>query len=99
MVNYDQSVQEEDEDTAPTGYLTNNTHSHHFYPIYLSNPLFSHRREQPCMVLAKYIKYSTNHKYAYRMIKKGEVCNVPVQVGRRVHHYTCMMEANWRDLT
>ena len=62
MVNYSQSEVEEDDNTAPTGCLTNDPTSCHFYPIYLTNPLFGHGREQPCVVLAKYIKYSTCHK-------------------------------------
>ena len=51
------------------------------------------------MMLAKYIKYSTDYRYAYGMLKKGgEIRNTPVQIGRRAHHYTRMTEANWRDL-
>ena len=71
MVNYSQSEVEEDDNTAPTGCLTNNPTSRHFYPIYLTNPLFGHGREQPCVVLAKYIKYSTDYRYTYSMLKKG----------------------------
>ena len=41
VVNYNCSVVEEDEDTAPPGYLLNDPQSCHFYPIYLSNPHYS----------------------------------------------------------
>src|ERR1700761_7946248 len=51
------------------------------------------------MILAKYIKYSTDYRYAYGMLKKGgEVHDLPVKVGRRACHYTCMTENNWHDL-
>ena len=99
LVNYARSVLEEDEDTAPTGYLINDPTSCHFYPIYLNNPSFGIECSQPRMILAKFLKYSTDYQYAYGMLKKGgEVCNTPVQVGRRAHSYMHMMEAQWRDL-
>src|ERR1700761_6719743 len=92
------SIQEED-DTAPPGYLLNDPQSRHFYPIYLTNPQFGTTREEPQMILAKYIKYSTNYHYTYSMLKKGgEVCNIPIKVGRRTRHYTRMTENNWHDL-
>src|SRR6201996_2923266 len=99
VVNYNEpSVQEED-DTAPPGYLLNDPHCRHFYPIYLANPQFGTTREEPRMILAKYIKYSTDYRYAYSMLKKGgEVRDLPVKVGRRARHYTRMTENNWRDL-
>ena len=51
------------------------------------------------MMLAKYIKYSTDYRYTFGMLKKGgEICDTPVQIGRRARHYTRMTEANWRDL-
>ena len=99
VVNYDRSVISEDEDSAPPGYLLNDPQSRHFYPVYLSNPAYSNGNKEPRMVLAKYIKYSTDYRYAYGMMKKGgEVRDLPVQIGRRAWHYTRMMEANWRDL-
>ena len=40
------------------------------------------------MLLAKYIKYSTNYRYAYGMLKKGgEICDTLVKIGRRARHY------------
>ena len=51
------------------------------------------------MMLAKYIKYSMDYRYAFGMLKKGgEICDTPVQIGRRARHFMHMTEANWRDL-
>ena len=47
VVDYDQSVIEEDEDTAPPGYLLNNPQSRVFYPIYLQNPQYRNGGMQP----------------------------------------------------
>ena len=86
VVDYNQSVVTEDEDSAPPGYLINDPQSRHFYPVYLSNPDYSNSsgNTKPRMVLAKYIKYSTDYRYAYGMLKKDrEVRDTPVQIGRR----------------
>ena len=99
VVNYNRSVVEEDEDTGPPGYLVNDPQSRVFYPIYLQNPQYSQGSTQPRMMLAKYIKYSTDYRYAFGMLKKGgEIRDTPVQIGRRARHFTQMTEANWRDL-
>ena len=71
VVDYDRSVVEEDKDTAPPGYLLNNPQSRVFYPIYLQNPQYRQGGTQPRMMLAKYIKYSTDYRYAFGMLKKG----------------------------
>jgi hypothetical protein len=97
-INYDREP-ELVELTAPVGYIPNTPHSKHFYPIYVTTKKYREEGTGPRIVIAPFIKYNPDYTYVFGTEGEGcEICNVPVQVGRRAQQYERMTGAKWRDL-
>ena len=98
-IDYSSRVDKAEEDVALVGYVFNDPQCRHFYPIYIKNPKFGETCTEPCIAMAKYIKYTVNYTYVKGTMGIGHaVCTNPVTVGRRARFYTRMTEANWREL-
>ena len=70
-------------DPCPPGYVPNDPASHHFYPVYVNNSLFSKWDGQDCLILTKYIQYSPDftHITGIEAIWM-ETHTIPVYLGR-----------------
>jgi hypothetical protein len=99
VVNYDRAEEQLTELTAPVGYIPNTPDSKHFYPIYVTTKKYREEGTGPRIVIAPFIKYNPDYIYVFGTEGEGcEICNVPVQVGRRAQQYERMTRAKWRDL-
>ena len=53
----------EDGDDAPVGFICNDPESRHYYPVYVPNPQYGKWDEEEPMVVAHYIRYSSDYLF------------------------------------
>ena len=92
-------IKDKEDKVAPAGYIYNNLTSHHFYPVYVTNPKYGEIRAEPHIAMATFIKYATDYMYVSGTMGIGnKIRTIPVVVGRRACFYSWMTEESWREL-
>ena len=86
-------------DDAPVGYIGNDPESRHYYPVYVPNPQYGKWDEEELMVVAKYIRYSTDYLFVTGCNGKAyPERTIPVYIGRKSNHYRRMNPTLWKEL-
>ena len=89
----------DDGDNAPVGFVVNDPESCHYYPVYVSNPLYGKWDEEEPMVMAKYIRYSPDYLFVTGCNGKAHPeRTIPVYIGWKSNHYRCMNPTMWKEL-
>lgn len=69
----------DDGDDAPVSIIVNNPEGHHYYPIYVPNPLYGKWDKEELMIVAKYIQYSPNYLFVSGCNGKAyKECTIPI---------------------
>jgi hypothetical protein len=63
LVDYNQEAKTGNPDDPPAGFIVNDPDSHHYYPVYVPNPMYGNWDEQDCTKVARYIQYKSDYTY------------------------------------
>jgi hypothetical protein len=98
VIDYSRVAETTPEGEAPVGFIYNDPDSRHFYPVFVTNPMYSRWDNEPRIVMAKYIKYSSDYIHVTGTSGTGgDERTLPVQIGRRARSYKHMTTEMWRD--
>ena len=71
-------------DDAPVSFIINDPESRHYYPVYVPNPQYGKWDEEEPMVVARYIRYSTDYLHVTGCNRKAyPEKTIPVFIGRK----------------
>jgi hypothetical protein len=98
-VNYKREAEQGNPDDPPAGFIVNDPDSHHYYPVYVPNPMYGSWDEQDHTKVAKYIQYKSDYTYVTGTEGQGHSRRtVPIYIGRQTRHYAPMTTSKWREL-
>jgi hypothetical protein len=98
LVNYNREAEQGNPNDPPAGFIVNDPDSHHYYPVYIPNPMYGNWDEQDCTKVAQYIQYQTNYTYVTGTDGQGySRRTIPVYIGRQTNQYTPMTSSKWRE--
>jgi hypothetical protein len=97
-VNYEQEAKQGNPDDPPSGFIVNDPDSHHYYPVYIPNPMYGNWDKQDRTKVAQYIQYHPDYMYVTGTEGQGySRCTIPIYIGRQTSRYTPMTSSKWKE--
>ena len=88
----------EDPDSAPAGFVHNELEGHHYYPVYVPNPMYGKWDHENRTKVTKYIQYNADYTYVTGTEGRGHPQHtIPVYISRQTRHYTPMTATKWQE--
>jgi hypothetical protein len=98
LVDYNQEAKTGNPDDPPAGFIVNDPDSHHYYPVYVPNPMYGNWDEQDCTKVARYIQHKSDYTYVTGTEGQGySQHTIPIYIGRQTRHYSPMTASKWRE--
>jgi hypothetical protein len=99
-VDYSREAKQGNPNDPPAGFIVNDPDSHHYYPVYVPNPMYENWDEQDRTKVARYIQYQTDYTYVTGTDGQGySHRTIPIYIGRQTNRYAPMTSSKWREFT